>query len=192
MVDFGTAVTDGLAARIDLGVNKPAVVDKVLVFGVRASVDPEAASRLLASLFDAHRYTDGLELLSVGTPTNVTEHQLSGWSSERRRPRRSGPDGVSADVGRVVDGARLADALGVDRVHLAGVPGADGHCETDARAMLTTIWAGTFGYFMAQMLATSVSESERGLLRDHALAWVRGRGPVSRCAVAATRTGCYL
>jgi len=70
MVDFNDAEKHGMAMRMKV----PAAVaqqgiDALVVFGV-SSLDPAAASAAIASLLDAHHYTDGLGFLRVGTPTN--------------------------------------------------------------------------------------------------------------------------
>ncbi|HEX2325560.1 MAG TPA: hypothetical protein VHQ00_09180, partial [Chloroflexota bacterium] len=81
MVDFAEAEARGLALRLRV----PAAVaqqglDAVVVLGV-SSLDPGAGQEALASLLDAHHYTDGLGFLGAGTPTNNSAEQPSGWSS---------------------------------------------------------------------------------------------------------------
>ena len=82
MVDFDDAEKHGMALRLKM----PAAVaqqgiDALVVFGV-SSLDPAAASTAIASLLDAHHYTDGLGFLRVGTPTNNSAEAPSGWSSQ--------------------------------------------------------------------------------------------------------------
>ena len=177
MTDFDTAVSEGLGARIALGATQPKLIDEVLVCGVRASAAPADGAELLAGLLDAHRYTDGLELLPIGTPTNSSGTAASGFSSERLANAEATPSPAPAAQAPSVDGARVARALGIDPARMSGVVGADGRSEAQAKAMLTTLWSGTLGYFMAQMLETSVTTDERELLRGHATDWVRARGP---------------
>jgi hypothetical protein len=177
MTDFDAAVTQGLGARVTLGPSKPKVIDEVVVLGVRPSSTPADGGNRLTTLLEAHRYTDGLELLETGTPSNSTESAPSGYASDRDALAEAAPAPAGPTIAASADGARLARALGVDPARLAGVPGADGAGEAGAQAMLTALWPGTLGYFLEQMLGQSVDEEERDALRTHALAWVRARGP---------------
>jgi len=177
MTDFSRAVTEGLGARVPLGGVRPKLIQRVTVFGVRASLKPADSAKLLARLMGAHRYADGLEVLRVGTPSNVTADSSSGFSSQRSAQAESTPteSGYLIDAGS--DGARTAAALGIDNRTFAGVRGANLRGEVDAQAMLVALWPGTIGYFLKQMLAESVDEEEAIDLRAHAINWVRGRGP---------------
>jgi hypothetical protein len=177
MTDFDVAVTQGLGARVGLGTTKPKVIDEVLVLGVRPSSTPADGGNRLTTLLEAHRYTDGLELLEIGTPSNSTESAPSGYASDRDALAEATPAPAGPSLAAAGDGVRLALALGVDPARLAGVPGADGAGEASAQAMLTALWPGTLGYFLEQMLGESVDEEERDALRAHTLAWVRARGP---------------
>ena len=47
-------------------------IDSLFVLGVSASASPSGTADAFADLLDAHHYTDGLEFLRVGTPTNNT------------------------------------------------------------------------------------------------------------------------
>jgi hypothetical protein len=83
MVDFTDAEQHGMALRLKV----PAAVaqqgiDALVVFGV-SSLDPAVASTAIASLLDAHHYTDGLGFLRVGT----TDQQQRRGAVRRGRRR---------------------------------------------------------------------------------------------------------
>ena len=59
-------------------------VRRVLVYGVRAALDPTASAARLERLIRSHRFTDGAEFLAQGTPTNNTDSVRTEWS--RRTP----------------------------------------------------------------------------------------------------------
>ena len=177
MTDFKTAESQGVGARIPLGASKPKLIDSVTVFGVRASLAPGDGAGVLGRLVSAHRYSDGLEVLQIGTPTNSSPQEAAGFSSDRMAQAEKRPADTGHSIASVSDGARLGTALGIGTTPMAGVRGADATGEADAQAMLVALWPGTLGYFIGQMLSGSISENEAALLRAHAVNWVRARGP---------------
>jgi hypothetical protein len=179
MTDFKTAEDQGVGARIPVGGTKPRLIDSVTVFGVRASLGPGEGATVLARLLSAHRYSDGLEVLQVGTPTNSSRQEVAGFSSDRMVQAEKTPENAGYSIAAGSDGARLGSALGIGSARMAGVRGADATGEADAQAMLTALWPGTLGYFIGQMLSGSVSEGEAALLRAHTVNWVRARGPLA-------------
>src|SRR6185295_14936340 len=113
MVDFDDAEKHGMGLRLKIPTAIAQLgIDALVVFGV-SSLEPAAASSAIASLLDAHHYTDGLGFLRAGTPTNNSAEASSGWSSQDPMHARSFamecrapkvPTGGNADV--------LAKALG--------------------------------------------------------------------------------
>jgi hypothetical protein len=179
MTDFKTAENQGVGARIALGAAKPKLIDSVTVFGVKASLAPLDAAAALGRLASAHRYSDGLEVLQVGTPTNSSPQEAAGFSSDRMAQAEKTPADSGYSLAAGSDGARLGTALGIGSARMAGARGADAAGEGDAQAMLTALWPGTLGYFIGQMVAGSISEDEAALLRAHTVNWVRARGPLA-------------
>jgi hypothetical protein len=47
--------------------------DKIVVYGVKSSMEPDITAEYLDRLFDGHHYTRGLAIVPQGTPTNNTE-----------------------------------------------------------------------------------------------------------------------
>lgn len=75
-VDFDAAVTAGLGVEVDLPAGTTAL-DRIVVVGTRNSVDEDANADDLLRLLESHRFTDGLSLLPVGTPTNNADRDRS-------------------------------------------------------------------------------------------------------------------
>lgn len=187
MIDYNEAVRVGMALSINLPKESPNV-DQLFVYGVRTSVDaadgtPDlgaAGAKRLNSLLTAHHYTDGLALVPQGTPTNQTEeapltglddreHKQS-WAVER------GGDLVKAGDGS--DGDRLAKALGLPVSTFAHILHADGVEGKEAGAMNGALWPATWGYFLAHLMAGTLSDEALKQARTFFVENVRGRGPL--------------
>src|SRR5205823_2893007 len=72
LVDFDRAVECGMALRIPVAAADAPGFDRVVVVGLRATLDAAESARRLSALLDAHHFTDGLAMLSPGTATNNT------------------------------------------------------------------------------------------------------------------------
>ena len=104
-----------------------------------------------ATLLQAHHYTDGLELLPHGAPTNNTDDVKSALTTQDPNyaalyALEQGP--TLCPAGPTADGDRLARALGVEPALLAHVRGADGGQDEQAGAMNTVLWPATWGYYL--------------------------------------------
>ena len=176
MVDFDVAQQIGMGLRIPLP--SPAV-DLLVVTGVRDG----DASDALAAQFDAHHYGDGLAFVPPATPTNNTDTTRSGVGATDSEQRRSYDSEWIIKPG-TDSAARLASAaFGVaafDRIAAAA--------DTDqvtTRAMLTTLWPATWGYYLSQMVGfdATFTPAARDWVRGHALTFLRPGGPlpVLRC-----------
>jgi hypothetical protein len=207
-VDFDRAVAAGMGIRVpllDLPDRGQLGFDRLIVVGVKTSMDGAASSLLLQNLFDAHHYTSGLALVDQGTPTNNTKDRPSGFPSkdpnalrslevERMVPPYRGDRrlptviGDSGDLTPDDDGARVANFLGLSTRVLLNVAGARTKEQVRARAMNEALWP-ILGYFMEQMMSPvfPLEDIERARLyfRD----FVRGRGPASALRIGETPYG---
>jgi hypothetical protein len=186
MVDFDEAEKHGMALRLRI----PTAVaqqgiDALVVFGV-SSLDPAAASNAIASLLDAHHYTDGLGFLRVGTPTNNSVEAPSGWSSQDPMHARSFatecrapplPAGSNADA--------LARALGFEaattQATLRTLWDAALIEQIDAQQMATALWPATWGYHLLNLIGlqgTGLTLDTIAWAREHFIAHVRAFGPL--------------
>lgn len=147
--------------------------EKLVVTGVKSSMDPGETARRLADLFDAHHYTDGIELIRQGTPTNNAD-VTSGYRS-KDDPRES--MAVECGTGLVergdnTDGDRLARALAIDPATVGGdhvfahVENADNTDGIDAWHMNSALWPGTVGYYLQNMLFPNASGNVGSLLDE--------------------------
>ncbi|HEV2450648.1 MAG TPA: hypothetical protein VGS62_01820, partial [Streptosporangiaceae bacterium] len=139
-----------------------------------------------AALLNAHHYTDGLDFVPQGAPTNNTPDASSAFSS--RDPgyaisfavERSAP--LTAAAGG--DGARAASLLGLPLATFDHVRYADSFSSRNGQDMLTAVWPATLGYFLEQMMAPQFSAEAIDTARAYALANAIPRGPL-----ATLRTG---
>ena len=184
MRDFNQAVAAGLGIRIPIAQNAAkGGFQRVLVLGVKSKLDPVTSATTLAAVLEAHHYTDGLELLPIGAPTNNSDGIKSGYTTsdpgytlsfaiERGQPMTPSPDGRG-------NGDRVARALGVAASHFAHVRGADGRHDDAPMAMNTLLWPATFEYYLTNLVNGAVPSpaSVVPAARDFFVNWVRARGP---------------
>ena len=180
LVDFQRAVQTGMGLIINLpgGVS---TVERLLVFGVKNSMDAEASTQALESLLDAHHFTRTLSFVRRGTPTNNTVEASSGFDSkdlgyersyatERKGPLFTPRSGVNGDV--------TARLLGVNPAVLSNLELAAGTDNAAALHMNTALWSATWGYFVDQRLAGTVSSDGLRQFRRHFIDHVRPGGPL--------------
>jgi hypothetical protein len=177
LVDVGAAEQAGLLVRVPLppGTTR---IDRLVVLGVVSSVDPDTAATQLADLLVGHHHTSGLEVLPVGTPTNNTAADASGYARvddpvhsfavERRTPAPA--DGT--------DGGLLARALGVSADALRGVAHSNDAEQAAAGQMNALVWPTSLGYWLDTLVQPGPSDRVIDEIRHHAVSNVRGRGPL--------------
>ena len=177
MVDFDAAEECGMGLRIPIPVPTLAAgIESLFVFGAAAATAADESARLLGRQLDAQHYTDGLEFLRIGTPSNNTETERSAYGAKDPGQERS----FQAESGAVrrpleegSNAQRLGSALGLVPSEIPLVlgdtlGGSDEH-ESDLRSMNTALWQSTWGYFLTNMIGME----ETGLTPE-ILAWVRG------------------
>ena len=82
MIDFDAAEAKGMALRIPLTDEQARCgFERLVVVGIKASLDAEASARRLAGLLDAHHYTNGLAIVPQNVATNNTADASSGYTS---------------------------------------------------------------------------------------------------------------
>jgi len=179
LADYAEAERIGMAVTVPLPV-AGAKVDRLVVYGVRRSLQPKDAPAALTSLLDAHRCGRGLAFLPQGTPTNNTETDRAGWQ-RRVEPRAPAFEPLAIDARD--NAAVVANALGIEPQALAELDHGDEREQLRAQAMNVALWGASWGAFFDKInkvttngatLTDSAKETTRGFHRDH----VRGRGPL--------------
>jgi len=181
VADFDRAIQAGMAFRIALVGAQQRGFTRLVVLGLRSNISAMEAVKRLGALLQAHHYTDGLELLPHGAPTNNTEDVKSALTTRDSNyaelfALEQGPPLCPSRP--TADGDRLARALGIAPELLAHVRGADGSQDEQARAINAVMWPATWGYYLDQMVTGSVPSSAVLVpaARDHFKDHVRARG----------------
>ena len=180
VVDYAAAEKIGMAVTVPLA--RPGVkVDRLVVMGVRRTLDPAASAKELDKLLLAHQCTGGLGFVAQGTLTNNTESDRAAWQSRVQPPRP--PRDIAAGAAAGTNAQVLAAALGIDGRQLAALEGGTLREQPQARAANIAFWGTSWGAFLdkANMvgpngatLSDATIEKARVLNRDA----VRGRGPL--------------
>ncbi len=194
MVDFDDAEAKGMALRIAI---PPAVLDRgidsLFVLGAAAAADPLQASMALAGLLDAQHYTDGLEFLRSGTPSNNTSERRAGYGAEDPGHENSFAHEIAVDPSSLAatsNAARFGAALGLSAEQsaevLGRVRGGARQDELDARSMNAALWQAGWGYFLSNMVGrdgTGLTADDLAWAREHFVSRVRSAGPFAalRC-----------
>jgi hypothetical protein len=181
---FDYAEAERLGMAVTVALPRPGQpIRRLLVYGVRASLDPVSSAARIEHLIRSHRFTDGAEFLAQGTPTNNTESARTDWS--KRTP--PGPPSIDSAAGLdpAANAAVTARALGVDVSVLATLPGASDREQARAAAFNTSLWTTTWGDAIEYLTPAGRANGDQRLdnpsldsIRDHWVEHVRGRGPL--------------
>ena len=185
MVDFTKAEAKGMALRIPIpAATLAAKLDSLLVFGVAKSLSVADTASQLADLLDAHHYTDGLEFLRFGAPTNNTDDRRTAYSTEDPGHTRSFATEVLADPNNAPNGTRVGTALGLPFARIAPTLGRVGQAaqdhDRDLRSMNTALWQVGWGYYLTNMIGsqTGVAQTSVDWARGYFINHVRTGGPL--------------
>jgi hypothetical protein len=182
MIDFEEAVRVGMGLDLALPASINSL-ERLLVFGVKGSLDSDASAERLAELLAAHSYTQGFSFLPAGTPSNNTADVSSGFSSfdpgyDTSFHATQGQEGP----GDTSNGGLVAKALGIPAATFARIERATADDMTSARHMNTALWQATWGYFLEQMMGEALPEQDpEGTIdwaRQHFFENVRAAGPL--------------
>jgi hypothetical protein len=181
VTDFDRAIQAGMAFRITLSGAQTRGFSRIVVLGLRSNLGSAESVKRLSTLLQAHHYTDGLELLPHGAPTNNTDDVKSALRTRDANYAElfalaQGPPLCPSRP--TADGDRLARALGIAPDALAHVRGADGDQDEQARAMNAAMWPATWGYYLRQLVTGAVPTPDTIIpaAADHFKDHVRARG----------------
>jgi hypothetical protein len=188
MIDFTEAEAKGMGLRITLpAAVVSAGVDRLVVFGVSNSLNAADGASQLGSLLDAHHYTDGLDFLHFGTPTNNTDDRRAPQLVDEPGHARSYANEVAADPSTFAAASnanRIGAAFGLATSAIAPVLGhvaqaGDQH-ETNMRSMNSALWQVGWGYYLSNMVGfdgTGLTPAIVDWARDYFVTHVRAGGP---------------
>jgi hypothetical protein len=200
-VDFDRAVEVGMGIKVELQGNEgTAGFDRVIVVGVKSSMNEIDTSRMLERLFDAHHYTRGLAILRPGTPTNNTEGHPTPYPPKENAGEQSFiVERQRAPLDREfshhcmpsnTNGHLLAMSLGLPSGVFSNVDRGYFTDQYEAPAMNRAIWPGTVGYFMQHMMGRTIfTGTQIEAARQYFGNWVLARGPAPAFRIGATPYG---
>jgi hypothetical protein len=178
-IDFSTAVSVGMGIRLPVDAEDLRLgFDRVIVIGVKTSMDAPSTALALGALFDAHHYTRGLAFVKQGTPTSNALGTPAGFPVSDPNGARSFAIERGAALGTASDSAAatLSDALGLPRGLFTHVDGADLSEVTPARKMNRVLYSATLGYYLDQMMSPLLTSDAVNQVGVHFATWVVPRG----------------
>ena len=209
MHDLAAAEAAGMVIRIPLSASRSRPsrgYDRLVVIGAALGTGHDAA---LQDLFDAHRYTRGLELLPPGTPTNVTADSPDGVGTldvgalfdaefaraetapkppargDRTLPPPPGPPpATAADLFSAAPAAAVTLAFGLPDDNAVQLAAAAADPEPElARAANAALWPATFGSWFTDPMsmddAPLISTADIETLRAWFVDFVARGGPTA-------------
>jgi hypothetical protein len=201
---YDVALGNGMA--IDIGGLAPDELsggfDRVIVVGVKTSMDPADSSQLISDLFDAHHFTRGLDLVPLGTPTNNIPGQPTPFTmkdppgAESFQIERVGPGGqensFTADYQVLSEVFGFSETTGPFTFLAASLNGQ--HDIFTGADMRRVVWPATLGYFLRQMMnppnGTPIfNETTFHAAKTFFLEYVSAQGPAPALRVGAVPYG---
>jgi hypothetical protein len=177
LIDPDKAQNAGLLIQLPLPAGTTRI-DRLIVLGVLSSADAGTSAGRLANLLAGHHYSQGLSVLPIGTPSNNTQAERSGFSKPDDPVASFGVERRTAAPADGTDGALLARALGVANDVFRGIEHSGDAEQTAAQQMNTLIWPASIGYWLETLVQPGPGDAFISQLRDHAIRMVRGRGPL--------------
>ncbi|MEP6733164.1 MAG: hypothetical protein ABJE10_21150 [bacterium] len=190
-VDFSAAEAVGMGITVGIGdADLQLGFDRVLVYGVKASLQPSDSAARLQALLDAHHFDRGLAFVAQGTPTNNTSDAAAGFPP--KDPNGASSFAVERGTALAVDGssgAAFTTSLGIAIQTADHIGGADRDEQRSAQAMNRAMWPLTWGYFLEQLLDPLVTPATVDAVRQFFVTSVRGRGPLPAFRVGSVPYG---
>lgn len=186
MIDFDAAIAKGLGIKIQISDSQyTRGFKKILVVGVKASLNHSDGQTRLEGLINNHHYTDGFALLKQGASTNNTATQAAGYTFHEQgnlvsyTVEREDPLFTPVYVQRnKKDGQLLCEALGIEFKTLAHIFQAGGSDISSAMSLNSALYQVNLGYAANEQLpvfSSSRAENNRQL-RNFYTDYIRGRG----------------
>ncbi|MEQ1528268.1 MAG: hypothetical protein ABL925_03060 [Methylococcales bacterium] len=188
LTDFSVAEGLGMAIRMPLTESNLQGIHRLFVFGVKATLNSAQSADLLHELLVSHQFSNGINILKPGTPTNNTPDAPSGFSTRDHGHETSYDTTVANPYtpgkNAQSNGDLLRVAFGNPKTNdtFAGVAEAGSDECAAAKHMNVALWQSTWGYYLEQMMAgfwsnDSVDEN-LAWIRQHFIEYVRPGGPL--------------
>ncbi len=203
IMDFNNAVTRGLGIKIQLqapDATANVTFSQIVAVGLHADLkdDGTFGVQMLRQFLEDHRYTDGIEFLQYGTPTNNSGQSPSGHSASEEDLLASFDyemldllSGIpSPNLGNTA-AMQFARALGLSDAtwlnspvnHLRHIKGANLPHNGGFSHTVRGVWGATGDYFVRSMLGYEKSYDLRATLLEHAADYARPRGQLAAIRV---------
>ena len=202
LVDFDAALEKGMALQvsqteIDVGLDgrlaQPFnlmndVLERLIVLGLEWTKDAEQTADEMADVLSAQRDSQGLGFVPLGTPTNNTEVERSGYSPVEERAAPPSPK-ETGQLPKEKDALEmLSHAFGLPQARLEaeGIENAHLPEQSIALHMMNILWRGTFGHYLMELWNPGGGdEKDRFIktptlygLRNYAVSFLRPAGPL--------------
>lgn len=173
-VEVGMAVTLRLASRMN--------VARVIALGMRFSLSPSEAATALENLLSEHRFTNGIDILPQGSPTNNTDGAESAFTTDLTADEALVEQEVNGRVAVEVldhadksDAQRLAEALGIGFTAINDWPNASATDVAQGLAMNRALWPATLDTYLKDMVAGRLTQATKAEIERFFLTYVTGR-----------------
>ncbi len=185
MVDFEEAIRLGMGMKVQLTPEQAeSGFDRIIVTGIRFSMDEEQGRQKLEHLLENHHYAeDGFSFIPQGTPTNNTGEEKAGFTSfsldeeaifDAEHAEKQF-DESAVDWENMADGLLFARYLGIDPNLLQHIQHSGTFDLRDARAMNTALWPATMEYFLDEMMDPVVPDPDIRSTENYFKNFVFGR-----------------
>ncbi|NOQ62929.1 MAG: hypothetical protein GQ582_00270 [Methyloprofundus sp.] len=169
----------GLAIEVTIEPEFAEGLDRLIVLGTRWGETAEEGCQTMQQLLHAHRYDEGFEFLSTGTPTNNSRAGRSGMGAALNSNLAAR---TQSQLSQRSAGKRFAGALGLASEELKYISGAERENHSDS--LHRALWSVTLGYHLEQLLSGSMQRKTQQSLRTHVQHHLSARGSLPTMRIA--------
>src|SRR5262245_56910036 len=197
LIDYDRAVDVGMAVTLPLPPQFARSRFRVIALGARLSLDAQAGAAAVGDLLSDHRFTDGIDLLRQGAPTNNTDGAESAFTTDLSADEALVAQEVdnfvavgTLDHANKSDAQRLSEALGIVFEAVNDWPSAhDAYDVADALAMNRALWPATFGTILRDLVGQRMQPALKAEIERFFLTYVTGRGLLPNIRIGAQPYG---
>lgn len=188
LLNFDKAIEVGMGLKMDLnspgGANLPQAASytfpKIVVSGLKISMDKMETQYLLEDTFRGHFFTGGISLMRNAASTKNTEERTSDFKSRDNsdsQPQPVDPNDYTSGVDW--DSKLLADALGFRRTLFESVSNSEKTDVQDAKDMNDVMFPITIGYYLHNLFSPWLELGDVEKVRIFFSENVVARGPAA-------------